>query len=70
MKNTGLKILHRMTAVDDRNMVGATMSATPAQLEHVGAYDKGEALIFYELAALSKAAKVNQPLWRKLLGPL
>jgi hypothetical protein len=48
MKNTGLKILHRMTAVDDRNIVGSTMSATPAQQEQVGTYDKGDALIFYE----------------------
>jgi hypothetical protein len=48
MKNTGLKIVHRMTAEDDRGMVGSTMSATEAQLEQLGTYEPGEALIFYE----------------------
>ena len=48
MKNTSLKIVHRMTAEDDRGMVGSTMSATGAQLEHLGTYRPGEALVFYE----------------------
>jgi hypothetical protein len=57
MKNTGLKIVHRMTAQDDRNMVGSTMSATDAQLEHLGTYEQGDALVFYEGLQLRSVGK-------------
>ncbi len=48
LKNTGLKIAHRITAQDDRNLLGSTMSATPDQLEEQGVFGTGWALIFYE----------------------
>ena len=48
LKNTGLKLGHRLTAVDDRNMLGSTMSASADQLEEQGTFDVGQALIFYE----------------------
>ena len=48
LKNTGLKIGHRITAQDDRNLLGSTMSASPDQLEEQGTFDTGWALIFYE----------------------
>ena len=48
LKNTGLKIAHRITAQDDRNLLGSTMSASPDQLEEQGTFDTGWALIFYE----------------------
>jgi hypothetical protein len=60
MKNTGLKIVHRMTAEDDRGTVGSTMSATEAQLEHVGTYEPGEALIFYEGLQLPFRGKIHE----------
>jgi DNA helicase HerA-like ATPase len=60
MKNTGLKIMHRMTAEDDRHMVGATMSATDVQLEHVGTYQPGDALIFYEGLQLPFRGKIEE----------
>ncbi len=47
-KNTGLKLIHRLTAQDDREYVGATVSATPLQLEQVANYSKGKALFYYE----------------------
>lgn len=48
LKNTGLKIAHRITAQDDRNLLGSTMSASADQLEEQGTFDTGWALIFYE----------------------
>lgn len=47
-KNTGLKLIHRLTAQDDREYIGATVSATPLQLEQVANYSKGKALFYYE----------------------
>jgi len=57
MKNTGLKIVHRMTAKDDRDMVGSTMAATEAQLERLVTYSQGDALLFYEGLQLPFYAK-------------
>lgn len=48
LKNTGLKIAHRITAQDDRGVLGSTMSASPDQLEEQGTFGTGWALIFYE----------------------
>ena len=48
LKNTGLKIAHRITAQDDRALLGSTMSASPDQLEEQGTFGTGWALIFYE----------------------
>ncbi len=47
-KNTGLKLVHRMTAQDDREQIGSTISASPLQLEQMAAFSKGKALIYYE----------------------
>lgn len=47
-KNTGLKLVHRLTAQDDREQIGAAISATPLQLEQVSTFTKGKALIYYE----------------------
>lgn len=48
LKNTGLKIVHRLTAEDDRGLVGSTMSANSTQLEELASYMPGNALITYE----------------------
>lgn len=48
LKNTGLKIGHRITAQDDRNLLGSTMSASADQLEEQGTFGTGQALVFYE----------------------
>lgn len=47
-KNTGLKLVHRLTAQDDREQIGAAISASPLQLEQVAAFTTGKALIYYE----------------------
>ena len=48
IKNTSLKVVHRMTAEDDRKQVCATMSATGVQMNELPVYGVGDALIFYE----------------------
>jgi hypothetical protein len=48
LKNTGLKIAHRITASDDREILGGTMSASELQLERVATFLPGEALVTYE----------------------
>ena len=48
IKNTGLKIGHRLTAEDDRSLLGGTMSANPTQLEQMATFLPGEALVTFE----------------------
>lgn len=48
LKNTGLKIVHRLTSIDDRGLVGSTMSANNLQMEELATYLPGNALITYE----------------------
>lgn len=63
LKNTGLKIGHRITAQDDRGLLGSTMSASADQLEEQGTFRTGEALIFYE--GLLKPFKMRMHEWEK-----
>lgn len=48
LKNTSVKIVHRLTAQDDRALVGSTMSASGMQLEELASFLPGSALISYE----------------------
>ncbi len=48
IKNTGLKIGHRITAEDDRSLLGGTMSANGTQLEQMATFLPGESLITFE----------------------
>lgn len=48
IKNTGLKIGHRITAEDDRSLLGSTMSANGTQLEQMATFLPGESLITFE----------------------
>ena len=41
IKNTGLKIGHRITAEDDRSLLGSTMSANGTQLEQMATFLPG-----------------------------
>ncbi len=61
LKNTGLKIGHRITAQDDRALLGGTMSASTDQLEDQGIFETGQALIFYE--GLQKPYKMRVNEW-------
>jgi DNA helicase HerA-like ATPase len=45
MKNTAVKITHRLPAADDRDAVGATMNATPAQSRFLVTLTPGQAAV-------------------------
>lgn len=61
MKNTGLKIGHRIVAEDDRTLLGSTMAASSDQLEEQGIFTPGRALVYYE--GLQKPFKVQIDVW-------
>jgi DNA helicase HerA-like ATPase len=46
IKNTAVKITHRLPAADDRDAVGATMNMTPAQNRFLVTLPPGEAAVF------------------------
>lgn len=48
IKNTNVKIVHRLTSKDDRELVGSAMSVSGLQMEGMATYVSGEALISYE----------------------
>ncbi|MDO5132066.1 MAG: hypothetical protein Q4D81_03665 [Eubacteriales bacterium] len=48
IKNTSLKIGLRITAQDDRSLLGGTMSANPDQMEKMAVFTPGQALCSYE----------------------
>lgn len=47
-KNTGLKLVHRLTAQDDREQIGTAISASALQLEQMASFTTGKALIYHE----------------------
>lgn len=47
-KNTSLKIAHKITAMDDRQLLASTMSADGVQLEKMAVFEPGQALCIYE----------------------
>jgi uncharacterized protein len=46
LKNTALKIVHRLPALDDRSAVGATMNLDDAQSRHLVSLPPGRAAVF------------------------
>jgi hypothetical protein len=46
IKNTAVKITHRLPAADDRDAVGATMNATPHQSRYLVTLAPGQAAVF------------------------
>lgn len=48
IKNTNVKLVHRLTSQDDRELAGSTMSASPLQMENMATYTSGQALITFE----------------------
>ena len=62
LKNTGLKIVHRLTAQDDRSLIGGTMSASQMQIEELSTYQSGQALLFFE--GLRKPFTIQMTKWK------
>ena len=46
IKNTAVKVVHRLPALDDRETVGATMNLTPEQSRYLVTLVPGEAAVF------------------------
>lgn len=61
IKNTGLKIALRLTAMDDRQLLGNSMSANSSQIEEMGNFSIGQALVSYE--KLQRPFKMRVNLW-------
>ncbi len=63
MKNTGMKIMHRMTARDDRDLMGDTMNMDFHQKRHAASLAAGEAIFFCE--EQDRPMKIRVPLTDK-----
>ena len=63
-KNTGLKLVHRLTAQDDRELIGSTISASPLQNEQMATLSKGKTLIYHEKTQKPYLVQIHQ--WQKL----
>lgn len=62
-KNTGLKLVHRLTSQDDRSEIGTVISASSLQMEQMTSFTKGKALIFHEKTV--KPYQVQVAEWKK-----
>jgi DNA helicase HerA-like ATPase len=60
VKNTALKIVHRLPAADDREVVGATMNLTPQQSRHIVALPPGRAAAFAD--GMDRPLRIAVPL--------
>ncbi|MBI4534008.1 MAG: ATP-binding protein, partial [Candidatus Melainabacteria bacterium] len=69
LKNTNLKVMHRIVAVDDRDSMGGAMNLDDVQKRHVTALGQGRAVVYaekmempYHLAIIyDKTAEVPPP---------
>lgn len=66
IKNTSLKLGHRMTSQDDRQLLGSTMSADDVQLERMATFTTGRTLAIYE--GLLKPFELQMEQWSKVNG--
>ena len=64
IKNTSLKLGHRMTSQDDRQLLGSTMSADEVQLERMATFTTGRTLCIYE--GLLKPFELQMEQWSKV----
>ncbi|GHO42789.1 ATP-binding protein [Ktedonospora formicarum] len=68
LKNTNLKIAHRLIAQDDRISLGQTMNLTQAQLVHLGVLTPGQAVVYAEGADHSYLVRMEN--YKHNLAPL
>ncbi len=68
LKNTNLKIVHRLIAQDDRQSIGQTMNLNIEQLTHLGILKAGTAAVFAEGA--DHAYLVHLENYKRNLSPL
>jgi uncharacterized protein len=69
IKNTAVKIVHRLPAADDRQAVGATMNLTPAQEQYIVTLPPGEAAVFADGADYPWLVRMPDGTSREATGP-
>ncbi|MEO3875624.1 ATP-binding protein [Nonomuraea sp. B12E4] len=68
VKNTALKVVHRLPAEDDRNLVGAAMNLSDEQSRHVVSLQPGSAAVFAD--GMDRPLRVRVPLGESREKPL
>jgi uncharacterized protein len=69
LKNTAIKIVHRLPAADDREAVGATMNATPSQSRYLVTLTPGQAAVFADGMDFPVLVKIKDGTERERLTP-
>jgi uncharacterized protein len=69
IKNTAVKITHRLPAADDRDAVGATMNATPPQSRFLVTLAPGQAAVFSDGMDFPILVKVKDGTEREVASP-
>ncbi|HEY0936387.1 MAG TPA: ATP-binding protein, partial [Trebonia sp.] len=69
IKNTAVKITHRLPAADDREVVGATMNATPAQSRYLATLPPGQAAVFSDGMDFPVLVRVKDGTEREAASP-
>ena len=69
IKNTAVKITHRLPAADDREAVGATMNATPAQSRYLVTLPPGQAAVFSDGMDFPLLVQIKDGTERELASP-
>jgi DNA helicase HerA-like ATPase len=69
IKNTAIKITHRLPAADDRDTVGATMNVTPAQSRYLVTLPPGQAAAFTDGMDFPVLVKIKDRTERELAAP-
>ncbi len=68
LKNTNMKIVHRLIAQDDRQSIGQTMNLNMEQLTHLGILAPGQAAIFAEGADHAYLVRLEN--YKRNISPL
>ena len=69
IKNTAVKVTHRLPAADDREAVGATMNATPPQSRYLVTLPPGQAAVFSDGMDFPVLVKVKDGTEREAASP-
>jgi len=69
IKNTAVKIVHRLPAADDRDTVGATMNLTPAQSQYLVTLPPGEAAVHADGMDYPLLARIPDGTGRETASP-
>jgi DNA helicase HerA-like ATPase len=69
IKNTAVKVTHRLPAADDREAVGATMNATPYQSRYLVTLPPGQAAVFSDGMDFPILVKIKDGTEREAASP-